>query len=164
MRYGTWPAYHYICPPLPTAGRGWEQERGGAVRRPAWALRRDPLAMGNARTLQILILLHLFFLWVKLVATSALTESFSTTQNPLQDPAGQVLWHLPLGNWHWGDLYHLLQSGNSHLKLVAGSSYGTATFHEDERPCGKKEAQQGHFRPFSSRLFTTWLEQHGGLQ
>lgn len=101
----------YICPYLE-----WnmvfllQQKRNMCSPLPCLGIGREPLATGDQCTVEMLILLHLFFLWVKHCSNQHLV--------------GQDLWAPTSGGWHCYSLLPL-PSGNPHLWLVAGSSHST---------------------------------------
>lgn len=98
-----------------------------AVHCPETALWRDPMAMGDWSTLEMMILLHLFsFLWVKHCSNQGLVcWVLLNNSEPIEDAMGQAVWDHTSGGWHCYTLWHPLHSENLHQRLVAGSSCST---------------------------------------
>lgn len=110
VSYSTWPAPPVYLPP-------WEvfacsTRRGHAVHCPVSGIRRNMLAIGDQRTLQMLILLNLFsFLWVKGCSNQSLMCWILPGDfKPIEDAAGWGLWAPNSGGWHCYDLCHSLRT------------------------------------------------------
>lgn len=113
--HGSWPA-PLVCPPsLPVRREGGlhlQHKRGACSLLPCANYKEGHTGSGRWGTLQMLVLLQLFFLWVRCCPNQCLVcwVLFGNLE-PIGDAIGQGMWGPCAGNPHW--------------ELVNGSSCST---------------------------------------
>lgn len=119
VSYSSWPAPSVYLPPH-ESNRVFDYSRKGvcSVYCPASAIRRGSTDMGDRHSLQMLFLLHLFFLWIKHSSNQHLCWVLFGNSKPIEDAVGQGLWTPNSDGWHCNDFCHPPCSGNSQLGLV----------------------------------------------